>query len=279
MIKQAIPIQTIQQSAADQEPLLYEITGQGDPIVLVPGALTGWLSWIAHAERLAEDHTVIRVQGRSVELVEAGKPIPASYGVVTERDALLATVDRLNLDQFDLAGWSLGASTALAFALEYPERVRTLTLIEPAAFWVLRQTGYPTDSFADDEAFDRALAGKEITIDDLKTFLVRTGLGDTDLESHPRWPVMVRNRQALSIVDVEWDYTGSLDRLRSLDVPILAVKGTDTAESLSASVDAIVSTAPHATLLELPGGHACHIENFDRFLEALDAHIARKKIA
>ena len=27
-------------------PLLYDVTGQGDPIVLMPGGLTGWLSWI-----------------------------------------------------------------------------------------------------------------------------------------------------------------------------------------------------------------------------------------
>jgi pimeloyl-ACP methyl ester carboxylesterase len=258
----------------DQEPLLYEVTGRGDPVVLVPGALTGWLSWIAHAKRLANRHRVIRVQGRSVELVEAGKPIPETYGVLTERDALLATVDHLSLNRFDLVGWSLGGTTALAFALAHQERIRTLTLIEPAAFWVLQLTGVDTAQFADVETEDRALKGKEVTIDDLKAFLVRAGLGDTDFESHPRWPVMVRNRQALSICGAEWDYSDSLERLRALDVPMLAVKGSDTAEILSASVDAIVATVPNATLLELPGGHACHLENSDRFLEALEAHLA-----
>ena len=34
----------------------------GDPIVLVPGGLTGWLSWIPHQERLAATRRAIRVQ-------------------------------------------------------------------------------------------------------------------------------------------------------------------------------------------------------------------------
>jgi pimeloyl-ACP methyl ester carboxylesterase len=259
-----------------ERPLLYEVTGQGDPIVLMPGTLTGWIFWIAHAEQLASHHTVIRAQLRNVELAEAGQPIPASYAFTTERDALLATVNSLGLETFDLAGWSSGAMAALVFALEYPQRVRTLTLIEPPAFWVLRATGYPAKALAPIEAADRALLGKEVTIDDLKEFLVRAGLGDAgaDFESHPRWPVMVRNRQAISTNAVVWNYTDSLERLRSLDMPILAVKGSDTADFLAAGTERIAAIAPDATLLELPGGHACHIENIDRFLEALEAHLS-----
>jgi pimeloyl-ACP methyl ester carboxylesterase len=265
---------------AGERPLLYEVTGQGEPIVLMPGGLTGWSSGIPHAERLAERHRVIRAQLRSVELAEAGQPLPPSYSALTERDALLAMVDELGVERFDLTGWSAGGGAALAFSLDYPQRVRTLTLIEPPVFWLLRQIGYPMDTVAEDERIDRELASREITIDDLKMFLVRAGLGDvnTDFESHPRWPIMVRNRQALAASATEWDYTDSLDRLRALDIPILAVKGTETAEFLAAGVDAIAAIAPKATVLELPGGHACHIEHPDRYLEALEAHLAGEPI-
>lgn len=51
-------------------PLLYEVTGEGDPIILVPGTLTGWVSWAAHAERLADTRKVVRVQLRNVEFAE-----------------------------------------------------------------------------------------------------------------------------------------------------------------------------------------------------------------
>lgn len=172
----------------NQKVLLHEVKGQGEPIVLVPGGLSGWLSWIPFAERLASERKVIRVQLRSVELAEAGEPFPADYGIPTEREALRITVDELGLESFDLAGWSHGGLVALAFALEYPERVRTLTLIEPEAAWIPRESGHAKDALAEAEAYDRSFTGREITIDDLKGFLVRAGLGDPgdDFESLPQ---------------------------------------------------------------------------------------------
>lgn len=41
----------------------FEVSGDGDtPIVLVPGGLSGWVSWKPHAEILSKDFKVIRVQ-------------------------------------------------------------------------------------------------------------------------------------------------------------------------------------------------------------------------
>jgi pimeloyl-ACP methyl ester carboxylesterase len=273
-------IQARKEEAMNQKVLLHEVKGQGEPIVLVPGGLSGWLSWIPFTERLAPERKVIRVQLRSVELAEAGEPFPADYGILTEREALRTTVDELGLESFDLAGWSHGGLVALAFALEYPERVRTLTLIEPGAYWILRETGHVSDALARAEADERSLSGREITIRDLKDFLVWAGLGEPgdDFESLPQWPVWVRNRQAMSIFGTIWDHTDSLERLRALDIPVLAVKGTDTTEQDAAVVDDLAATAPRARLLELPGDHASHIENIDRFLEELNAHTARRKV-
>lgn len=264
----------------DRKALLHEMTGQGEPIVLVPGGLSGWLSWLPFAERLSSERMVVRVQLRSVELAEAGEPYPSDYGTLTEREALRATADELGLDDFDLAGWSYGGHVSLAFALEYPERVRTLTFIEPEASWILRETGHAADTLAKGEAYDRSLSGREITVDDLKDFLVRAGFGEPgdDFESLPAWPVWIRNRQVLSTIGTIHDYTDSLERLRSLDVPMLAVKGTDTTEQDAAVVNDLVATAPHGRLLELPGDHASHIQNIDRFLEELEAHIAGRNV-
>lgn len=39
-----------------------QITGSGDPVVLVPDGLTGWLSWEPHAEQLSKGYRVIRPQ-------------------------------------------------------------------------------------------------------------------------------------------------------------------------------------------------------------------------
>lgn len=255
-------------------PLLYDVEGEGDPMVLMPGGLSGWRSWVPFVAPLSKDRQVVRVQLRSVELAEAGTPYPPDYGTLTEREALRATVDRLGLNRFDLVGWSYGAHCSLAFTLEYPHRVRTLTVIEPPAVWIPRETGHALGALGQSEAFDRATAGKEISIEDLKGFLFRAGLakpGD-DVEAMPGWPVWVHNRQVVSVNGTLWDYTDSLDRLRALPVPVLAVKGTETTEDLAAIVDDLVATVPHGRVLELPGGHACHLQNMDRFLAELARH-------
>lgn len=265
------------ESRSSTRPLLHEVTGTGPPLVLMPGGLSGWAQWVDHAKRLAERHMVVRAQLRSVEMVEAGDPFPGDYTFAMERDALLVTVDALGLDRFDLAGWSSGGGAALAFALKHPDRVRTLTLIEPAAMWVLRATGHMTDEFRQLEASDLALSERDVTIDDLKAFLVNAGLGPayTDFESHPRWPIWVRNRQALASNAAEWRHQDSLMDLRNLRVPILMVKGTETADVLATIVDDIVANAPNLTLLELPGGHACFLEHPDEFREAFEGHMAK----
>ena len=152
-----------------------------------------------------------------------------------------------------------------------------MTVIEPAAIWILRELGYDPEALGQGEAQDRSLMGKQVTLDDLKDFLVLVGLArpGQEVQSLPSWPVWVRNRQVLSTNGTIWDYTDSLDGLRALEVPILAVKGTDTAPHLAAIVDDIVATTPHTRLLVLPGGHACHLENPDRFLQALIRHATR----
>jgi pimeloyl-ACP methyl ester carboxylesterase len=260
-------------------PLLHEVTGEGAPIVLVPGGLSGWLSWIPFVAPLARDRQVVRVQVRSVELAEAGAAYPPDYGTLTEREALRATVDRLALDRFDLVGWSYGGHVALAFALEYPQRVRTLTVVEPAAHWILRETREANGALRQADAGERALralAGKAITTDDLKGFLVQAGLGKPgdDFESMPGWPVWVRNRQVISVYGTIWDYACSLDRLRLLDVPVLAVKGTEATADDAAVVDALAALMPRSNVLELPGDHASHLQNKERFLAELVGHAA-----
>ncbi len=121
--------------------LTYDIAGEGDPIILVPGGLTGWVSWIPHQERLSQRHRAIRVQPIHNELGTAGKPGDPSYTRETERESLRLTLDQLGIDEADFAGWSSGGKALIDFTAVYPSRVRSLTLVEPAAYWILEELG------------------------------------------------------------------------------------------------------------------------------------------
>ena len=62
------------------------------------------------------------------------QPLAADYGLRNEVDAITCVADTADFQRFHLVGFSAGGSVALAFAVAYPERVNSLTLIEPA--WI-----------------------------------------------------------------------------------------------------------------------------------------------
>jgi len=258
--------------------LEYDERGQGEPIVLVPGGLTGWLSWVPHQERLSGDYRVIRVQPIHNELGSAGRPGESGYTADVEREALRMTLDELGLDRSHLAGWSGGGKALLELAMEYPERIRTLTLVEPAAYWVLEQLGEHDEVVDQLNAFIHPLFGRDVSEDDLATFLEYAGFVPNRAEAttHPNWERWVPHRMALSWQSEEVDHPArAVDELARVSTPTLLVKGTVTADWLKRIVDVLGSWLPNASVLELEGDHACHIQSIDAFLAAFQQHLTR----
>jgi pimeloyl-ACP methyl ester carboxylesterase len=257
--------------------LAYDIQGQGNPLVLIPGGLTGWLSWIPHQARLAQSHRTIRVQPIHNELGSAGKPGEPGYTADTEREALRMTLDALGVDRADFAGWSGGGRALLEFVLEYPERVRSLALVEPAAYWILEQLGESADDVQHTNRFLRRIQFHQVTEDDLAEFLRIAGFvgPDEDARAHPNWARWLSHRNALSWQSEAADRSGrQVDELRRIACPVLLVRGEATAPWLRRVVDVLAALLPHAIVLDLPGDHACHIQNIDEFLDALEPHLA-----
>lgn len=258
--------------------LRYDDRGEGEPIVLVPGGLTGWLSWMPHQERLAGRYRVIRVQPIHNELGSAGQPGQPGYTAEVEREALRMTLDELGLDRSHLAGWSGGGKALLELATEYPDRVQTLTLVEPAAYWVLEQLGEQHRVVDEVNAFIHPLYGRDVTEDDLATFLEYAGFvaNRDEARSHPNWERWVPHRMALSWQGEELDHparsVGDLDRV---SCSTLLVKGTVTADWLKKVVDVLGHRLRNTTVVELEGDHACHIQSIDAFLDAFERHMAQ----
>ncbi len=257
--------------------LTHEINGDGEPVVLVPGGLTGWVSWIPHAERLSARWRTIRVQPIHNELGSAGQPGDPGYTADTERESLRITLDDLGIETAHFAGWSAGGKALIEFALSYPARVRTLALVEPGAFWILEQLGEPDPDMERTNAFLHDLFGKEVTEDDLAAFLAAGGLASSKeaARSDPYWERAVPHRMALSWYSEDYDRSGrSIEELANIRCPVLLVKGSVTTEAEKRVVDALGDRLPNATVLELPGDHASHIQSIDTFLEAFERHLA-----
>lgn len=255
--------------------MLLHTTGEGPPVVLVGGGLTGWLSWIPHQERLAPRRRVARAQPLVVQLGLENRPLPPDYSVEMESAALAAAMDEFHPSgTVDLVAWSYGGFLALDYALIHPERVRTLTLIEPSAFWVLAAAGDP--SYEEEWARLRPFAERlrdDVTEADLKEFirfasLAPPGVRPRDL---PQWPVWLEHRRSLrGQFDAEFEYHGDLVRLQSFDRPVLLVKGRGSTPVLHRVVDVLAEAIPDARVLELDGAHAPQIVEMDRFLLELE---------
>src|SRR5512135_193680 len=123
--------------------LKTKVKGEGSPLVLVPGGLTGWKSWEPFVDSFVQKHRkVISVQLLNVDAAIENYSLPQDYSLKTESRALNSAIDSLEIrEPADIVAWSYGAMTSLDFSLDHPERVRTLTLIEPPAIWVLRTNG------------------------------------------------------------------------------------------------------------------------------------------
>lgn len=257
--------------------LTFDDQGSGEPIILVPGGMTGWVSWIPHQRLLANRHRVIRVQPIHNELGSAGVPGDPAYTDQTERESLRLTFDALELASAHVAAWSAGGRAALEFAMAHPERVRTLTLIEPEVLWVLEQLGESTDEVAHElEMMDR-LFGRPVTEDELAEFLVAAGIAPSmePVREHPNWERWIEHRTTLS-----WQSSRlarpdrRIDELSGVTHPTLLVKGTASTELSRRMVDVLRERLPHATVVELEGGHASHIESIDAFIQAFEHHLA-----
>lgn len=248
-----------------------KVTGEGSPIVLVPGGLTGWLSWEPHAERLSKTRKVIRVQLLNVQYGFENRPLPKDYSVKMESQALATTLDELGLRKpLDFVAWSFGGEVTLDYALDHPERVRSLTLIEPPAFWVLRSQG-TIDGDAKQIVNMLLTLHGDISEDKLEQFLCAVGFCPPEQSPRdlPQWPLWVQYRQSLRNSEATVKHEDEPARLRAFRRPVLLVKGTGSAKFLHQIVDALAAKLPRAEVVEMPAGHGPQIVSMDRFLDRL----------
>ncbi len=124
-------------------------------------------------------------------------PFLEGYSIETEVDALGRTLEAMRAGEVDVIGMSHGGVVALVFALQNPQRVRTLTLIEPPAFWVLPNHGRDMEGAREMQALLSSLHGRTIEEEHLEQFRVswastadgrpgclRNGRSGSDIDTH-----------------------------------------------------------------------------------------------
>jgi pimeloyl-ACP methyl ester carboxylesterase len=108
-----------------------EETGEGNAVVLLHG-LTATRRYVVMGSRALEraGHRVLSYDARGHGRSDAA--LGRDYGYQRLAADLLAVLEEACIERALLAGASMGAHTAVRFALEHPERVAALALITPA---------------------------------------------------------------------------------------------------------------------------------------------------
>ncbi|HEY7633720.1 MAG TPA: alpha/beta hydrolase [Thermoleophilaceae bacterium] len=203
-----------------------EQSGEGDPVVLLHG-LTATRRYVVMGSRYLPTH------GRRIVPYDArahGESDPAEAPGAYEYSDLVAdlgaVLDGLDIERATLAGASMGAHTALAFALAHPERVAGLILITPAFAGQVRE-----EELSDWDALADGLANGGIE------GFVEAWTPPADERWRETATLVVRQRlarhrhldavaDALRVVPRSRPFN-SLDQLDELDVPALVVGSRD----------------------------------------------------
>jgi pimeloyl-ACP methyl ester carboxylesterase len=250
-----------------------QVKGEGEPLLLVGGGLTGWKSWEPFVEVFnTKQRRVILVQLISVQFGLENRQLPADYSVKMESKALAASLDSLGVTTpIDIVAWSFGGLISLDYALDHSERIKSLTLIEPPAIWVLRETGKFDDEMQKNADFFLKFRG-DITEEMLEDFLKHAGFVPPGQSPRnlPQWAGWVPFRNSLRNNPFVVTHEDSLQRLKKFQPPVLLVKGTGSTVWLHNIIDGLSENIPHSRVSEFPGGHAPHLVSKERFLLELE---------
>ncbi|MFI7066007.1 alpha/beta fold hydrolase [Kribbella sp. NPDC050124] len=106
--------------------LAYQVQGEGEPVLFIHGAI-----WADFLRPLAEQPAFSEFQRIRYHRRGYGESGGPAGGFDLQAADIVALLDHLELDRAHLVGHSEGAMIALVLAASYPDRVRSLALLEP----------------------------------------------------------------------------------------------------------------------------------------------------
>lgn len=231
--------------------LYYEELGSGTPIVGIHGAGSSAVFWEDAAERLAALGRVIIYDRRGSWRSER----PDSYETTSVRehaDDALALMRALNAEPAVLIGRSYGGTVVLELALQHPESVRALALLEAGPMGLSPEYDEWFERLA--ETLERTVAGRGV--DAAGEVVLREVFGAWD-ELPDIWrDVFTANGPALLAEIRGEERLSDSSLLAELRVPTLILAAEDSPEPLQHATNGLVRALPQARFGRVEGDHA-----------------------
>ncbi|MCU1450587.1 MAG: putative hydrolase [Acidimicrobiales bacterium] len=217
----------------------HEVTGDGDPLVLLHGGMSDGTTWSMQVPAFSERHRVYvpdrRGHGRTPDVDG-----PLTYDAMA--DDTVAFLEQVVGGPAHLVGWSDGGNVALLVSMRRPDLVRRQVLVGA--------------NFNHDGLMDAADLGDDPDAPHLGIFKAMFESASPDGPEH--WPVFFAKTARM------WreEPTLGVDDLRTVTTPTLVLVGDDEPirldhtvalyESLADSQLAVVPGASHLLLMEKP---------------------------
>jgi pimeloyl-ACP methyl ester carboxylesterase len=256
--------------------LEYELRGSGDPVVLIHWGLSAlWAEPLMEEPALADCHRLLSYHRAGF----AGSDrIEGPISIAGHSAHCAALMRHLGMERAHIVGHSSSAVIALQLALDFPDAVHTLTLMEPAR---------PVPPTEDQAEFVREFVAPAIqryrdgdragAVDTFARGVFGPGYrGPLEAGLPGLFEQAVADADAFFTQELpalqEWSF-GEEEASR-VTQPALAVLGTNTSPTFPGRVELLMSWLPNVELFELPATHLLHLQKPRELAEALSSFYA-----
>ncbi len=261
--------------------LEYELRGSGDPVVLIHwGVAATWAEPLLDEPVLADGYRLLRYHRAGFG---GSSPIDGPVTMALHAEHCRLLMGQLGIARAHIVGHSSSAAIALQLALDFPEAVQTLALMEPArpAPSTEVQAAFRRDFV--EPAVGRYRAGDTPAAVDTWA----TGVFGPDYRDPLEQGLPGAIEQCVADADAffaqelpalqQWSFTE--DEAARVTQPVLGVLGEKTKPTFPERMELLLAWLPNAELFELPGAtHLLHLQNPQGMAEGLAAFFARHPV-
>lgn len=258
--------------------LFHEVTGDGEPLVVVHGSWSDHASWMGVVPGLARSFRVVTYDRRGHSASEAP---PGRGSRRQDEDDLAGLIEGLGLAPVHVAANSFGASTALGLSTRRPELFRSLAVHEPPLMSIVADDTELRPTMGTlQERIDRVLG--ELRGGDLnggaRRFVeeVAFGPGTWDQLPDPLRQTFIRNAPTFldEQSDPEWAAI-DLESFGRLDRPVLLTRGDMSPPWFPRIIESLAAALPSARTHVFAGaGHAPHVTHPAEYVSVLTDFLA-----
>lgn len=261
----------------DDASIALQFRGAGRPVLLIHGTvLADGMLPLADALVASHAHLLVRYHRRGYG---ESSPITIPWSMEQHAKDAARLIERLGIRKAHVVGHSAGAAVAMELALDFPERVGSLVLVEP---WLSDSS----DSFT---ALERELNGIEATyasgdivaaLDNyLRLFCGAHYRKVLEATLPPTWPEFaLRDSHTIFLHELGalrlWQLSRSV--AERLTKPMLLVRGGETSSYCRQAFDALAEWFPDAQAAVVPNaGHMLPAEQPEKLAMLISRFLAQ----